>query len=128
MRYKTFVTFFATLIIVMPGASQADEPFMPYMDPDGTAPREIQCRIADHGTIYHSGSCYFQADVGGSFTVVTGNAKYAVTVGPIEGNYAQGMWTEEAYASHMHGQLHDLNRSTEDPACWENDELSICAW
>ena len=101
---------------------------MPYMDPEGATPREVRCRIADRGTIYHDGVCFFQADEGGSFTVVTGNAKYAAVVGVTDGDLAQGMWTEEAYASHMHGQLHELKRSSDDHACWENDELSICAW
>lgn len=101
---------------------------MPYMDAEGSTPREIRCQIADNGTIYHVGACYFQAEADGSFTVVTGNAKYAAMVGPIEGTRAQGMWTEEAYATHMQGQVHDLERSEEDPACWENDQLSICAW
>ncbi|GGH58206.1 hypothetical protein GCM10011341_28370 [Frigidibacter albus] len=101
---------------------------MPYMDPEGPAPREIRCQIAEHGTVYHVGACYFQASPGGSFTVVTGNAKYAAMVTLIDGDYAQGMWTGEAYASHMHGQTHDLRRSEGDPACWENDEFSICAW
>ena len=59
---------------------------------------------------------------------MTGNAKYAASVEVIEGVYAQGRWTEEAYANHMHGQLHELERSKMDPACWENDEFSICAW
>ena len=111
-----------------PSLSDAEDAFIPYMNPDGPQPREIQCRIADHGTVYHSGTCYFQNGVGGSFTVTTGNAKYSAMVGPINGNFAQAMWTEEAFASHMHGQLHNVERSTDDPACWENDELSICAW
>jgi len=128
MLKTVFLTSSAVIFASLPSLLKANEPFMPYMDPEGATPREIQCRIADRGTIYHSGTCFFQAGAGGSFTVVTGNAKYAAVVGPIVGDFAQGMWTEEAYASHMHGQLHELKRSAEDRACWENDELSICAW
>ncbi|WP_322889915.1 MULTISPECIES: hypothetical protein [unclassified Yoonia] len=128
MLKRSFLTLWIMISVIKPGLTQADEPFMPYMNPEGPAPREIQCRIADNGTIYHNGACYFQADVDGSFTVVTGNAKYAAAVWMIGDGHAEGMWTEEAYASHMHGQPHNLSRSTQDSACWENDELSICAW
>jgi hypothetical protein len=111
-----------------PSLSYANDTLIPYMNPDGPQPREIHCQIADHGTVYHNGVCYFQAGSDGSFIVTTGNAKYSAAVGPINGDFAQAMWTEEAFASHMHGQLHDVKRSVDDPACWENDELSICAW
>ncbi|WP_146681625.1 hypothetical protein [Thioclava sp. F28-4] len=128
MLEKTFSAVSALLLGFLPCALYADEPYMPYMDPEGASPREIICRIADHGKIYHNGTCYFQAREQGSFTIVTGNAKYAASVDLVDREHALGLWTEEAYASHMHGRLHELNRSHGDRACWEDDELSICAW
>lgn len=128
MLSKTLFSCMIAASLFIPSVLQAEEPFMPYMDPEGTAPREIRCQIANHGTIYHNGVCYFQAEPGGSFRVVTGNAKYAAMVNVLGKDIAEGLWTEEAYASHMHGRVHSLERSKEDRACWENDELSICAW
>lgn len=111
-----------------PNFSSADDTVIPFMNPDGPEPREISCQIADHGKIYHRGVCFFQADTDGSFVVTTGNAKYSAVVNLANGDFAQAMWTEEPFASRMHGQSHTVEQSADDPACWENDEFSVCAW
>lgn len=91
--------------------------------------KPAQCLLVVDGKTYLNGTCNFESEKGGSFTIGVGSekvdSKYFAYVNIFDDGTVNGYWNGDEANSSAHNDLGELKRNG---ACRFNDRAIICAW
>jgi hypothetical protein len=120
MAYSTLITTALRMVILVCASAILME--------SNVSASPVQCYLEVNGHVYLNGTCNFEADQGGSFSIGTGDqtrSRYFAYINIDAGaGVVRGYWNGEEGASHAHWELGNLIRQG---ACWVNDHAKICA-
>lgn len=98
--------------------------------PSADAARPARCVIDVAGAPRWSGSCLFEAERGGSFTVTPTRGRFQNGVGAISLHIiARGEGEVRGLTSGgINSRWGPARRSTRDRACWVGEDFSLCVY
>ncbi len=98
--------------------------------PAGAKWRTVRCLLESGGERY-SGPCQFSAEKGGTFSLQTVKAGGTLLGATVVTVAMLGDGTAEVRGLTKDGvnsRWGDVSRSKSDRACWEGEDLKVCAW